>query len=437
MISNKLGLLRTLGFGFSALAMAVSTQAIAGNVITDGPDIKIKTKGGFEAKTVDDQFSFKIGGRIQADYGQFDGVYTKNGKTANEAYFRRAILELSGTAYQDWKYVFNLDFAEDGSSKWDEASIAYTGFPVTIKVGRFDPDFGLEKATSSKWITAIERSMIYDYASWVNDKDDGMGIQLSGTAADMFYASAGVNRPKGKEDANGKNKNTYNIRAVFAPMAEAGNVLHFGINYATRQKLDYDGSIKSRMGVRGTTEDKKNGHRPVFAKTGEYVDANGDKAFAFNKDSVWGLEAAYAYGPFSAQGEYISRKMGAKSGSGYKDRKVEAYNVQLAYTITGEARGYKLDGGKFDSIKPQNSYGAWEVFYRYDDAKVKKADLDTTTGEFYNTKARGHTLGVNWYANEAIRVSADYLKAKTDKHSANANDDRKGDAITMRLQYVF
>ncbi len=73
-------------------------------------------------------FHFKLGGRIQADFDQFDGVYTKNGKSANEAYFRRAILELSGTAYHDWKYAFNLDFAEDGSSKWDEASITYTGF---------------------------------------------------------------------------------------------------------------------------------------------------------------------------------------------------------------------------------------------------------------------------------------------------------------------
>lgn len=427
MISNKLGLIRTLGFGISALALAVSTQAMAGSVITDGPDIKIKTKGGFEAKTVDDQFSFKIGGRLQADYDQFDGVYTKNGKTANEAYFRRAILELSGTAYQDWKYVFNLDFADDGSSKWDEASIAYTGFkPVTVKVGRFDPDFGLEKATSSKWITAIERSMIYDFASWVHDKDDGMGIQVSGTAGDMFYGSAGVNRPKGKEDDNGKNKNTYNLRAVFAPMAEAGNVLHFGVNYATRQKLDYDGGISSRMGVRGTTEDKKNGNRPTFASK---------QAGEFNKDSVWGLEAAYAFGPFSAQAEYLARKLGAKSDSGWKDRKVNAYNVQLAYTLTGEARGYKLDGGKFDSIKPENSYGAWEVFYRYDNAKVKKAEKDLA-GDFFDTEVKGHTLGVNWYANEAIKVSANYLKAKTD-NVVNGHNDKKGDAFSMRLQYVF
>ena len=411
----------------SVLALLVSAQASAGSVITDGPDITIKTKGGFEAAAVDKSFSFKLGGRIQADFDQFDGIYTKNGKSANEAYFRRATLELSGNAYHHWQYAFKLNFAEDGSSKWDEASIAYAGFkPIQVKVGRFDPDFGLEKATSSKWISTIERSIIYDAGDWVNDKQDGMGVQVSGTAS-MFYASAGINRAKNNEDANGSNNNTYNLRGVIAPMAEAGNVLHFGLSYAQRSTEDFDGRIRSRLGVRGTTEDAKNGNRPTFASS---------KVGQFDNDSAWGLEAAYALGPFSAQSEYLRRNITAKSGSIMKDRQVDGYNVQLAYTVTGEARGYKLAGGKFDSIKPNNKQiGAWELVYRYDHLTVADADLDTS-GSFYDTKAKVHTLGVNWYANESVKVSANYLTANTDQ-VANAAHDDSGDGISLRVQYVF
>ncbi|MDO8332461.1 MAG: porin, partial [Pseudomonas sp.] len=177
------------GFVASALALAVSAQAFAGTVTTDGTDIVVKTKGGLEVFTTDKEYSFKLGGRIQADFDQFDGFYTANNNSANEAYFRRAILELTGN-YKDWRYVFNYDFANgqanngaggvggsgtngSGSNNWDEASIAYTGFaPVTIKVGRFDPDFGLQHATSSKWTTFIERAAIYDLAPWVNNKQD-------------------------------------------------------------------------------------------------------------------------------------------------------------------------------------------------------------------------------------------------------------------------
>jgi phosphate-selective porin OprO/OprP len=409
-------------FAASALALAVSAQAFAGTVTTDGADIVVKTKGGLEVATTDKEFSFKLGGRLQADYDQFDGIYTKNGKTANEAYFRRAILELSGTAYKDWKYAFNVDFGESGSSAWDEASVTYTGFkPVNVKIGRFDPDFGLEKATSSKWISTIERSAIYDLTEWVNDKQDGMGIQVNSVLGDMFYGSAGINRAKGNEDDNGDNNNTYNLRGVIAPMAEAGNVLHFGVNYAKRTTEDFDGRVRSRMNVRGTTEDTKNGNRPVFAPA---------VAGQFDGDAAWGLEAAFAAGPFSIQSEYVKRDIDAKSGSLRNDREASGYNVQLAYTLTGEARGYKLDGGKFDSIKPADKQlGAWELVYRYDNIKAEESN-------FVDTKAKIHTVGVNWYANEAVKVSANYLMADSD-NIANAINGDDGDAFSMRLQYAF
>ena len=141
-------------------------------------------------------------------------------------------------------------------------------------------------------------------------------------------------------------------------------------------------------------------------------------------------------GPFSVQGEYLRRSMDAVSGSAYKDRKVDAYNVQLAYTLTGEARGYKLDGGKFDSIKPANKdIGAWELVYRYDYAKISDADMNSG-GDFYDTKGKIHTVGVNWYANDAIKVSANYLKAKT-TNVTNANNDDSGDGMSLRVQYAF
>ena len=118
-----------------------------------------------------------------------------------------------------------------------------------------------------------------------------------------------------------------------------------------------------------------------------------------------------------------------------KDREASGYNVQLAYTLTGEPRGYKLDGGKFEGIKPNDKQiGAWELVYRYDNLTVKN-DMNRG-GKFYDTEAKVHTVGVNWYANDAIRVSANYLKAKTDKVVNAANDD-SGDAVSLRVQYVF
>ncbi|MDI9786970.1 porin, partial [Pseudomonas aeruginosa] len=74
--------------------------------------------------------------------------------------------------------------------------------PVNLKFGRFDPDFGLEKATSSKWVTAPERNAAYELADWINTHQDGMGAQVNSTLADMAYLSAGVSA-KDADDSDG------------------------------------------------------------------------------------------------------------------------------------------------------------------------------------------------------------------------------------------
>ena len=91
--------------------------------------------------------------------------------------------------------------------------------------------------------------------------------------------------------------------------------------------------------------------------------------------------------------------------------------------------------GKFDAIKPANKQiGAWELFYRYDhlsaeDDNGKFAKIDDIEGKVHN-------VGLNWYANEAIKISGVYVKSSVD-NAKNANNDDSGDGFVMRAQYVF
>jgi phosphate-selective porin OprO/OprP len=437
------------GFAASAMALAISAQAFAGTVTTDGADIVIKTKGGLEVGTTDKAFSFKLGGRLQADYSRFDGFYTVNGDTADAGYFRRAFLELGGIAFTDWAYQINYDFSHNaggdnrggsngdsnGDGYFDEASISYLGFaPIAIKMGRFDPDFGLEKATSSKWVTAQERTAAYDLADYVNSHNGGMGVQVSGNYGASLYGSAGIMANDAtNQDEDGDSVKQYNLRGVFAPMHEAGNVLHFGVNYAARdlQDTSFDGRIRSRLGMRGVSTDGgqdagSNGNRLVLAG------ANNTPVGAYDNDSTWGLEAAFAAGPFSIQSEYLKREVEAKAAN-REDIEADGYYVQLAYTLTGEARDYKL--GKFDKIKPANKgLGAWEVFYRFDD--ISAEDDNGAFANIDDVEAKVHNLGVNWYANEAVKIGGYYVKTKVD-NATNAVGDDDGDGFVVRAQYVF
>lgn len=439
------------GFAASALALAVSAQAFAGTVTTDGTDIIIKTKSGLEVATSDKQYSFKLGGRIQADFDSFDGFYTTNNEQANEAYFRRAQMEFGGN-YKDWRYQINYDFGDNRSNenKFDEATITYTGFsPINIKVGRFDPDYSLEKATSSKWVTTKERSAILDLASWTTDHENGMGIQVNGTTAGMFYGSASLQQQDSGaylEDEDGKDVNSFFARGVIAPIVSETQVLHFGLDYATRSYgnerdgTKFDGRIRSRLGVRGVSENQTNSDQLILAP------ADAGVTGGFEDDDVVGLEFAYMQGPFSVQSEYLKRDLSGYADNG--DREATGYNMLLAYTLTGESRIYKLDGAKFDAIKPMDKqYGAWEVFYRYDHLSVEDDATMATVGGLAidESEAKVHTLGVNWYANEAVKLSLNYLMTKTDDETvrlqngrfAAGNDDDDGQAISMRAQYVF
>ena len=430
------------GFAASALALAISAQAFAGTVTTDGADIMIKTKGGLEVGTTDKAFSFKLGGRVQADYSRFDGFYTKNGNTADAGYFRRAFVELGGVMYTDWAYQINYDLSQNAGGDnrkedgyFDEASLAYNGFaPVSIKVGRFDPEFGLEKATSSKWVTAQERTAAYDLVDWANGHNGGMGIQVSGAAGPTLYGSAGLYAKDATNSTeDGDSATQFNLRGVFAPMYEAGNVLHFGLNYAQRDLSDteFDSRIRSRLGMRGVSTDGgqdagDNGNRLTLAG------AEDTPAGAFGDDAAWGVEAAWAMGAFSLQGEYVSRSLEADDDA-YEDVDADGYYVQAAYTLTGEPRGYKL--GKFDAIKPSNKQlGAWEVFYRYDHLSAE--DDNGSFASKDDVEGKVHNVGLNWYANESVKISGVYVKSKVD-NAENSNGDDSGDGFVMRAQYVF
>ena len=74
------------------------------------------------------------------------------------------------------------------------------------------------------------------------------------------------------------------------------------------------------------------------------------------------------------------------------------------------------------------------MFYRYD-----HIEAEDDNGAFANVgdiEGKVHNLGLNWYANESIKLSGTYIKAKT-TNAENANGDDKGDGFVVRAQYVF
>ncbi|MGE3295925.1 MAG: OprO/OprP family phosphate-selective porin [Porticoccaceae bacterium] len=402
----------------TAIALAIlsagAASVQAGTITTDGPDIVVKTKGGLEAKTADGKASFKIGGRMQLDYNSYDGVINAKsiGDDGSDIFFRRARLELAGH-YQDWAYEIAYNLTDSGSI--DQLHTTYTGFGklALLTFGQQKENFGLEDTGSSKWITAMERSLPAN----AFDTGNNVGVKLHG-ANDLVTYSAGIF----KQDLDGEHEldTAATGRLVVRPMYGKDGLIHLGIGYTTRESDGHGfDAIESRLGVRGGSDGKAT-----------KVEAEYTGGAIADEMEVWNAELAASFGPFHAMAEYFDGELSGMGGA--PDLDGEGYYVQVGYIVTGETRGYKTGIAAFDKVKPSGPGGAWEVFTRYDELDLggNQDPLIDLSGDTGNT----FTLGVNWYANELVKVALNYVHAETDEEIGGEDD---GDALVARLQYAF
>ncbi len=395
----------------SMLLSIIATTAQAGIVSTEGPDLVVRTDGGFGVKTADNQFSFNVEGRMNLDTSYSSGVLNNatNDKSRTDTYVRRGYFGVSGTAYKDWYFeaIMNGTADQGGTSnfEWNTLFVKYTGWDVAnITLGRDVRPFGLEQSTSSGAISTIERAALYELTR-AGDTETSQQFALGKGYKNMSW---GVSLYDNGDTTTSKNtRYGFDGRFTYAPIAEKTEALHFGIS------LD-DANIDVGKYAAKSTLGAKKSDGIVFA-TGN-----------FNSDRTGLLEAAYMNGPFSVQAEYLYRDL-TSADTKTVDAKVSSYYIMGTYTLTGESRVYKASAGKFANINPTSKGGAWEVVGRYQHVKAEQN---------ITKEADVYLLGLNWYANKNVKLMFN-LQNITTSDVAAANRDDSGKSAAMRLQYSF
>ena len=363
----------------------------------------------------------KLHGRIQYDFeflsqkSDIDGIddYKLKGQE-----FRRVYLEAGGTIFKNIKYKAQVEFV-GGQVAYRDMYIKFVDLPYiggNLALGSVAEATGIDMATSSKYISFIERSMItstqaFRWNSGIHYSNFGIldgkiGLQAS-------YAFNGNHAVGFKDKAIGEGGHI--VARLTSPIfknKEKNQLIHVGINYENRN-------------YSGDPADKALKFRPEN-HMGYKVSVPFD---SLKTQSDIGFEVAAIFGPFSFQAEYEI----AKYQTVAKDYTVNGYYAALTYFVTGGRRGFKKGAGS--RVKPFNNFcikdgnfGALELVARY-----SVLDYSDTVEAEFGDKVSNITAGFNWYLNSHARIMYNYVISDFN----NDGDNNKLNANLIRFQIDF
>lgn len=375
--------------------------------------------------------TFKVRGVIDADYVAFNerrGGYDYNNGTA----FRRARLGFEGTAFKDFNWRIEADFAGNVVNLQD-AYVQYVGVkPLQITLGQHKAPFGLESNNSDNYNVFLERG-IFNVAAGNLGAERKIGLSLAylkpnfTLTAGVFGEGESIGRAADQTaPATPNNRNTpdegwgFNARATWEPVLQDRRIVHLGASTYWRTGLRSATAIGARI------NDRPN----IRVDNGNIIDSGNiaDARTAF----YYGAEAAAIFGPLTVAGEYGNLKV-HRLGA-VPDPSFDGFYVYAGYFLTGESRPFR--NGNYDRLKPTQNFGkgglgAWELALRYDHADL--SETPASTGRAGN-KANTWTAGLNWYWNPNIKLQFNYIRFSGDNTPLDpVGAKTKGDALATRL----
>lgn len=377
-------------------------------------------KKGFNVTSADGDYSIKIGSRLHADASVHSGDLPAGIDPINGTELRRARIETKGTFAKNWSWEASIDFADDRTSIKDFWLGYKTSNGTKIMFGHQKQPFDLSLEMSSNDLPFLERSVDnFLLAPFVNR---AIGLRVEHAGSNWFAAGGVFGESVSPNSAVGDEGWGLVGRFVYAPILEDDRVLHLGARLATRRTNSGANSVR----IRDETT-----HLSSLRIVDTGTIANVDQT------NLYGVEAAFASGPFSVVGEYSSV---SNDVAGASDLDFSGWNVYTTWSLTGESRAaaYRIGSGEFKRLTPANEFstqqgtwGAWEVALRY-------ASIDLNDGVFVGGQEDVLTTGLNWYPNTNMRLMLEWSRIlDTDGSSALRQEADGLNIFQFRTQYTF
>ncbi|MBA3315432.1 MAG: porin [Planctomycetota bacterium] len=372
-------------------------------------------------------------GQLQADFYAFDqdeANRARFGDIENGEAFRRARFGIFGD-YGPAEYRIEMDFALGGRPSFLDVWTGLNDVPYLgrVRVGHFFEPFSLERYTPNRFTTFMERSLsdqTFAPARNMGVMANDTYLEERGTWAVGFFRS---DSDVFGDDVGDDFENAATGRVTYLPWCECEGTqyAHLGIGYSLRGTNDdqvrFRAQPEARIGA-------ANPNVPFFVDTGNIP------ASSFQ---LVGLEAALVNGPLSLVSEYFLTPVNAIDGD---DLLFHGWYAEAGYFLTGEHRPYRRKYGIFDRVMPHREFirdskdkrvecgpGAWQLA-----ARISGLDLDD--GPVRGGKIVDTTLGLNWYLNPYLRVTANWVHAFVDDAPGDGGES-DADVFATRVNFDF
>lgn len=379
----------------------------------------VVTDDGFRIASGDSGWSIQVGTLQQLDFAAYDDDELD---LSDGTEMRRSRLSVAGTFLKDWQYRVEYEFAT-GSSTLTDAYVTWTAHkPLQVTLGQFKPPFGMEALSQDKSATFMERALPFYLVSPVVVRAPGAMLSTSwssGTLAGGVFGEPIGNGQSGDEGYGAA------ARATWAPMSADHRVIHLGLGAQWRDATQ-DSSTNTTGPRFDTVRFRAKPESNILAQrlvdTGEMRDV---RTFTF-----MGAEMAVQWQAVSLQTEY--QRVAVERGDP-ENVDFDTWYAQLAWTVTGEPRPYRVDRGVFEGIRPARSFGSegWGAF----EVAARYSELDLGDSSIDGGRERNFTAAVSWYLNPFLRVSANYIEVLD--VDGGPFDGEEPSVFQMRLQVAL
>ena len=267
----------------------------------------------------------------------------------------------------------------------------------SLRAGWIKTPVGLEGLTASRAPAFLEAPLPSQaiYAGRRTGIEYALGRKhYQGALA--YYAG---NDPEGVDQGT-----MWGVRAVWTPVASAGDVWHLGVSHSVEQPAGGRARLRARPEA-GLTDVR-------LVDTGRLTGVRDIERS--------GVELIRVAGPVTVQAEYLAAHLDRGSPGSYIC--AQGASGWIGWVVTGEARPYN---GTLGNVVPSGRHGALELLVRY-----STLDLDSAVP---GGTQHSVTVGANYYWKRYLKVQANYVRA----HASRNGEESRLNGLLFRVQTHF